>query len=170
MSSATITASAKTRVVSDRQPDSAPTLHVAFLSEDGGRAAQCAAHLTRGLANDALEVEAAGFDDADVVLPQDDAGASLTIVLHTLGAPAPILVENSGGRIDWYLEPDPVGVTPVNLALQLWQRVVRLLDDLGIEIARSAAHLMRPGYRTLRLDPSRPFFRWCQPVTAAAVG
>src|SRR5512139_3175555 len=35
MSSATITASAKIRV-SDRQPDSAPTLHVAFLSEDGG--------------------------------------------------------------------------------------------------------------------------------------
>lgn len=168
MSSATITASSKTRA-SDRQPDSAPTLHVAFLSEDGGRAAQCAAHLTRGLANDALEVEAAGFDDADVVLPQDDA-ASLTIVLHTLGAPAPMLIENSGGRIDWYLEPDPVGVTPVNLALQLWQRVVRLLDDLGIEITRSAVHLMRPGYRTLRLDPSRPFFRWCQPVTAAAVG
>src|SRR5574340_273765 len=109
MSSATITASAKTRVVSDRQPDSAPTLHVAFLSEDGGRAAQCAAHLTRGLANDALEVEAASFDDADVVLPQDDAGASLTIVLHTLGAPAPMLVEDNGGRIDWYAASAPVG-------------------------------------------------------------
>jgi hypothetical protein len=94
----------------------------------------------------------------------------LTIVLHTLGAPAPTLVENSGGRIDWYLEPNPVGVTPANLAVQLWQHVVRLLDDLGVEIARSAAHLLRPGYRTLRLDASRPFFRWCQPVTAAALG
>ena len=167
MSSAPITADAQP-AIADFQRDTPPGLHVAFLSEGSGRVAECAAHLTRELASDGLEVEAASFDRAEVALSQNDAGASLVVVLHTPGDSAPTLVENNGGRIDWYLETDPASARPTELVIQLWRHVVRLLDDLGIEIARSAAYILRPGYRSLRLDPERPFFRWCPRVTAAA--
>lgn len=145
-------------------------LRVAFLSVDGGRAARCAASLIRGLAPAGITVEAADFDHAEAALAKNGTAASLIVVLHAPGTPPPPLVADSGGRIDWYLQDDPA-THPGAMVLQLWRQVVRLLDDLRVDIAQSAFTLLRPAWRSLKFNPAEPFFRWCSatPLVLAPV-
>jgi hypothetical protein len=141
-------------------------LRVAFLSVDGGRAARCAASLIRGLVPAGITVQAADFDHAEAALAKNGTAPSLIVVLHAPGTPPPPLVADSGGRIDWYLQDDPT-THPGAVTLQLWRYVVRLLDDLRVDIGRSASSLLRPAWRSLRFNPAEPFFRWCPPPPLA---
>jgi len=119
-------------------------LHVLFLAEGNGRAAQLAAHWARALAGDSLHVEAADFDGMDSTPALNGAQASLVVVIHAAGDPWPVLVHSSGGRIDWHLEANAITEDPFELISQLRQHVMRLLSDLGIPQTHSEVSAIQP--------------------------